>query len=1074
MKKVRYRIAACLLIILLSSSVFGEHPYALPLLTAQAAVQISKSKLTVSEDAASKLSISTSQNIVWVSTDTNIATVTSDGTVTGVREGKCSVYGIVGTRAYKCTVTVTKKPKTVLRLSDNILPTPLPLAPSTQKAQPAKTVLTAQNKLSESVSTASKYSTAYSSKKAVAGRTPVYFYHPMRLVLSNPKAEALFYVSSDSNVIRVYSDGAVEAYSEGVADVTAYDKNGNPIETFYLYATTYNDADPIGSKTDYTDNAALLSAYRNIDFQDIQQSLNSITDYVAYLYANNVFYSLEMEGSNPRPLFSGGITWIQSGNSDWIFKNQAGICCNVCAGALYALVGDYERYGTIQLAGKYGHTIYWCYENGTYYVYDFTNIISQGRNYVDEAFSGNIYNYVESTIGRGKTLKAALSDCAKKSNAVYFENNIIYSVELTGLDYYPAEANNWMYTGDFSGTCKAYFVTGTNVELLYTAPGIRFVPQYVDRDKIPNAMRVNIKPTNTEATHTDTNLGRLRTISGTGKTTAPSISLNAGTGRAYTQDKLLKIITPASKLTGSFTASKSKEKRTVVYLYEPVRLQAGSTKAAFWYSSDANVIRVQSDGTVKAYAEGTAEVYAVSRSGKILKTFRLLATTHADTDPLADTIGNGKVEGVIPYFSMRDRNEVSDAVNPYQQIALEDIPDTLHTMTDYTAWILANYAYPNTAEEPQSPRGERTMAADPKAIWFQSANDDCVFTNYTGVCCNYAAAAVWALYGDYEANGLIMMNGSYGHVINWFYENGKYYVIDYMCVSEEREQIRSEFNSDVARYIKERVGIGNSIRTAMEDYMAKNSSRNFYYKNLFMYSTTATGYNFYQSECNTWSSNGIKTADKGKNMLYCSEANTIELFFKSSDNYIFDYEKIAADLIAPNQKTLYSLNVTPYYTPFEQLGSFDNTSMTALEYNTQYGKNFSSSGNSSSGGSETPSFEPGKAFEAEEGTYDIMEYVVYHNYGTYIAYWGIPDGKGYPADYVIPSEIDGLPVTEVSYYALCGKKGLRTLTIPASVTTIDNEAFVGITDIVHFRVYAGSYAEEYCKRNGLSYETISE
>ena len=120
-----------------------------------------------------------------------------------------------------------------------------------------------------------------------------------------------------------------------------------------------------------------------------------------------------------------------------------------------------------------------------------------------------------------------------------------------------------------------------------------------------------------------------------------------------------------------------------------------------------------------------------------------------------------------------------------------------------------------------------------------------MFTGFTGVCCNFAADALWSLYGDYEANGLIMMSGQMGHVINWFYENGQYYVIDFMCVAEDWEKIYEQYSSNAGKYVEDLVGRGKDLKSAFEDYYAKNPSRNWYYNNAFIYATDATGYDFY-------------------------------------------------------------------------------------------------------------------------------------------------------------------------------------------------------------------------------------
>ncbi len=1058
MKKLSVRMFSFLLLFIFAvSSPLGEVSGA-KTVQVEAAVKLSKTKLSLFTGDKAKLSLSSSKKKVWLSTDNEIASVSSAGAVEAQNPGKCDIYCIVGSKAYKCSVTVTMKPKTPITFVNGKEPLPSVIKASSQKATAAKNVVVAQNKLKEAVDTSSALKTAYSSSSDVKGRTPVYFYHPRRLVLSNTKAEVFFWVSSKSEVIRVYNDGAVEAYGEGIADVTAYDIKGQPLETFYLYATTWNDADPVGSRVDYSDSGRVEEVYKQIRFQDIQESVNNITDYAAILFANNAYYSTAEEGSSPRILEKDKRLWIQSGNSDWIFRNNAGICCNVCAGAVYALVGDYEKTGIIQMAGPNGHTVFWCYENGSYYVYDFTNVISEGNGKLHSEFSGNVYNYVDSTIGKGKTLKAAFDDCSKKSNSFYYTNKIIYSVELTGLDYYPAESNNWMQTGDFTKPCVATFVEGTQVEVLYTAKGVKFTPEYVKRSNIPDAMRVITKASNTEQSHTDTNLGRLRSIGGNGSSKASAVKLSAAKGsKAYTQKKLKSVIDSSSKSGKALNLSSESKDRKLVYLYETEKLDIGSSKALFWYSTDANIIRVQSDGTIKPYGEGAADVYAVDSQGKTIKCFKLFAVTRADADPLAATLGDksGKLKDVIFGFSMQGQSSEPVSKEPYSNIYLEDIPDKLSTVTDYAAWIVSNYAYPNGAEEPRGPQSRMSLDG---AVWFGMANSDCVFTNYVGVCCNYAAGANVALYGDYEANGLIMMSGRMGHVINWFYENGEYYVIDYMCVSEERDFIVDQYGADVGRYVRERIGRGKTLRTALDDYMSKNPSRSWYFENQILYGTAATGFKFYQDECNNWSSQGMHRKGSGvNNILYTPEADPIELLYVDS-SYRFDYEILAWDAVPQQVQTVYFFDKTGYSYPIERLGEFDNTSMSAEEYNRRANNN-GGSGSAGPGGGNTPS---------GEVLNEIRD--MYQDMGSYMAFWGFV--SLYPENYIIRSEMNGKPVTLIDEYALCNKPNLKYLEIPESVTKIADSALDTIKSTCTLGVYSGSYAEKYAKQNGYKYKIV--
>ena len=153
-------------------------------------------------------------------------------------------------------------------------------------------------------------------------RTKLYFYHPRKLVLDDSTAKIAFWYSSDSEVVKVSSDGMVEACREGNAEVTAYDKSGNPLQTYYLYATTAADANPLSASLENP------FEYTKIRVEDVQEKINTITDYAYWLYAKNVYYDGYQGATNPMACFTREALWMQMANADWIFKNHSGICRN--------------------------------------------------------------------------------------------------------------------------------------------------------------------------------------------------------------------------------------------------------------------------------------------------------------------------------------------------------------------------------------------------------------------------------------------------------------------------------------------------------------------------------------------------------------------------------------------------------------------------------------------------------------------------------------------------------------------------------------------------------------------------
>ena len=69
---------------------------------------------------------------------------------------------------------------------------------------------------------------------------------------------------------------------------------------------------------------------------------------------------------------------------------------------------------------------------------------------------------------------------------------------------------------------------------------------------------------------------------------------------------------------------------------------------------------------------------------------------------------------------------------------------------------------------------------------------------------------------------------------------------------------------------------------------------------------------------------------------------------------------------------------------------------------------------------------------------------------------------------VIPSELDGYPVTGIGDKAFGWCESLSSLIIPASIIDIDYTAFDGCNDIIII-VTEGSFAEQYAEENRIPY-----
>src|SRR5438034_1042380 len=71
-------------------------------------------------------------------------------------------------------------------------------------------------------------------------------------------------------------------------------------------------------------------------------------------------------------------------------------------------------------------------------------------------------------------------------------------------------------------------------------------------------------------------------------------------------------------------------------------------------------------------------------------------------------------------------------------------------------------------------------------------------------------------------------------------------------------------------------------------------------------------------------------------------------------------------------------------------------------------------------------------------------------------------------DIVIASTYNGYPVTRIRYFAFSGCTNLRSVIIPNSVTTIDQEPFIGCTSLTNLSVDASNPV--YSSLNGVLFD----
>lgn len=179
---------------------------------------------------------------------------------------------------------------------------------------------------------------------------------------------------SDPEIAEVTSDGVFIPKKQGIVTLSAY-KNGELLSEEVVAVTTFNDGrDDIASCKSFDDNNYYF--YSDVNNPEMwRMQINTIQDMCIYLQERNWQYDfVEPEATQTE---FGDWQWMPEGSKIATYNN--GVCVEVAQVAVYMLAGDYEDWGCITTYGKYGHIFNWFYEDGYYYLMDFTEVISDNR-----------------------------------------------------------------------------------------------------------------------------------------------------------------------------------------------------------------------------------------------------------------------------------------------------------------------------------------------------------------------------------------------------------------------------------------------------------------------------------------------------------------------------------------------------------------------------------------------------------------------------------------------------------------------------------------------------------------------
>lgn len=310
--------------------------------------------------------------------------------------------------------------------------------------------------------------------------TMVYLGHP-RIMEDYEDFDGIWYTSDPE--IATADNGIITGWKEGTCDIMLKTLDDEEIETFNVIVSTFND----GKKSDtYKEHQS--GYYKTDDAwytpsnpEWVRENCNTIMDFIVYLQDRNFMYN-----SNAPIMVTGETRWTWAEAGDVVLTNNYGVCCDVANAASYVLANDYERWGFVCITGEGGHIYNWFYEDSTFYIIDFTEVISNNRDGITKEPEKYGWNFGVYSDGPSEK---ELIDQFLQCNTNYSTCWVSYWVEATGYDFQPATVLSWCHDGlDYPNKYIALEkeVLETRTIIGYRNPNVECDIKAIDTDMIPS------------------------------------------------------------------------------------------------------------------------------------------------------------------------------------------------------------------------------------------------------------------------------------------------------------------------------------------------------------------------------------------------------------------------------------------------------------------------------------------------------------------------------------------------------------------------------------------------------------
>lgn len=243
----------------------------------------------------------------------------------------------------------------------------------------------------------------------------------------------------DTDVAKIENNELV-GLKQGDFLLTCYDEEMNVVSEKKYFVTTFNDSKD--NKASLLTLKGNLSDYADArDFEYWKTSVKTIQDMCWMLEARNFVYDFNKEPEFGYIWNSGRAedVWTWTADAKTIFEMSGGVCIQVAQLATAMLADDFEDWGAVLVEGNQGHIFNWFYEDGVYYVFDFTQVISENWEYMNEIQFRDYSKYVV----KCNSIEEVKEYCLNGKVDLNL-NYAVYMYSCKGHDFLPCNVNTGM------------------------------------------------------------------------------------------------------------------------------------------------------------------------------------------------------------------------------------------------------------------------------------------------------------------------------------------------------------------------------------------------------------------------------------------------------------------------------------------------------------------------------------------------------------------------------------------------------------------------------------------------------